>query len=428
MTKAQEKELRGQLAGTRIRVRKRNIQIPLDPQSFADAIEALFKEQFNDESSQGTLEKDLAELANVMGDSSSLEFDRYGNTFFELIFTGGRMGTGTSGEPQLSRYLLKEETNHAATLPWVTFMQASIRRRPFLVKNLEEVIEQVVKQLTFFSEEDQKKVAIGAAQVFQMNLGPLPVPMFRALQDDSKVESGVSLRFSTEFFKAFLAIGSMEELVTLLKRAKMEESVTDFFPVNNRTEGHFTKHFTEAGLEQMVEHSRKTFADAKLKEVAKEIKLALGDGQSVAEVAEAINVVTTDLQLPGDRLVGVIWSSVMENGDWSAKNQQQSHLNALKHVQSWARLLEQYATSAKLELALLNAIQVFCYEDAKVMKLFPQIVKVLYDMDVLDEDTIMFWYRKGSSPKGRGIFVADMEPLVKWLQEAEEDDDDSDSD
>ena len=118
----------------------------------------------------------------------------------------------------------------------------------------------------------------------------------------------------------------------------------------------------------------------------------------------------------------------MENGDWSAKNQQQSHLNALKHVQSWARLLEQYATSAKLELALLNAIQVFCYEDAKVMKLFPQIVKVLYDMDVLDEDTIMFWYRKGSSPKGRGIFVADMEPLVKWLQEAEEDDDDSDSD
>ena len=427
MTKAQEKELRGQLAGTRIRVRKRNIQIPLDPQSFADSIETLFNDGLN-ENTQGSLEKDLAELANVMGDSSSLEFDRYGNTFFELIFTGGRMGTGTSGEPQLARFLLQEEATHEATLPWVTFMQACIRRRPFLVRNLEEVLEQVVKQLTFFPEEDQKKVAIAAAQIFQMALGPLPVPMFRALQDDSKVESGVSLRFSTEFFKAFLAIGTMEELVTLLRRAKMEESVTDFFPINRRSEEHFTQHFTEAGIPQMVEHSRKTFADAKLKEVAKEIKMALGDGNGVTEMAEAINTVTTGLSVPEDRLVGVIWNSVMDNGDWSTKNQQQSHLNALKHVQTWAPLLEQYATSAKLELALLNAIQVFCYEDAKVLKLFPQIVKVLYDMDVLDEDTIMFWYRKGSSQKGRHVFVADMEPLIKWLQEAEEDEEDSDSD
>lgn len=42
-----------------------------------------------------------------------------------------------------------------------------------------------------------------------------------------------------------------------------------------------------------------------------------------------------------------------------------------------------------------------CYEDAKLMKLFPEIVKSLYDQDVLAEDTILHWFRKGTNPKGR---------------------------
>jgi hypothetical protein len=42
-----------------------------------------------------------------------------------------------------------------------------------------------------------------------------------------------------------------------------------------------------------------------------------------------------------------------------------------------------------------------CYEDAKLMKLFPEIVRSLYDQDVLAEDTILHWFRKGTNPKGR---------------------------
>lgn len=32
-----------------------------------------------------------------------------------------------------------------------------------------------------------------------------------------------------------------------------------------------------------------------------------------------------------------------------------------------------------------------CYEDSRLLKLFPDIVKILYDGDVLGEDTIRYW-------------------------------------
>jgi hypothetical protein len=35
--------------------------------------------------------------------------------------------------------------------------------------------------------------------------------------------------------------------------------------------------------------------------------------------------------------------------------------------------------------------QVTCYEDSRLLKLFADVVKILYDADVLGEDTIRFW-------------------------------------
>ena len=40
------------------------------------------------------------------------------------------------------------------------------------------------------------------------------------------------------------------------------------------------------------------------------------------------------------------------------------------------------------------------------MKLFPEIVRSLYDENVLAEDTIHLWFHKGANPKGRYIQIA----------------------
>jgi len=44
----------------------------------------------------------------------------------------------------------------------------------------------------------------------------------------------------------------------------------------------------------------------------------------------------------------------------------------------------------------------------------------------LGEDAILFWYKKGSHPKGRNVFLHDVEPFIKWLEEAEEEGEEED--
>lgn len=58
-------------------------------------------------------------------------------------------------------------------------------------------------------------------------------------------------------------------------------------------------------------------------------------------------------------------------------------------------------------MELMYKVQMQCYEDAKLMKVFPEVVRSLYELDVLAEDTILHWYRKGSNPKGRYLFLID---------------------
>jgi len=44
----------------------------------------------------------------------------------------------------------------------------------------------------------------------------------------------------------------------------------------------------------------------------------------------------------------------------------------------------------------------------------------LYDDDIVEEDHIREWYEKSKSPKAKEV----MTPLVKWLEDAEEESED----
>lgn len=45
-------------------------------------------------------------------------------------------------------------------------------------------------------------------------------------------------------------------------------------------------------------------------------------------------------------------------------------------MQRYAPILEPFCTTAKTQIALINVVQVYCYEDTRVMKTFPNILKV----------------------------------------------------
>ena len=45
--------------------------------------------------------------------------------------------------------------------------------------------------------------------------------------------------------------------------------------------------------------------------------------------------------------------------------------------------------------------------------------------DVVSEDTILRWYKELHSSKGKTVFLAQMKSFVEWLEQAEEETDES---
>ena len=106
--------------------------------------------------------------------------------------------------------------------------------------------------------------------------------------------------------------------------------------------------------------------------------------------------------------------------------------------QKFAPILEPFCSGPKSQVALINIVQVYCYEDSRVMKAFPQILKVgrriracvngadrdilqvLYNKDCISDQAIIYWFQKGSKPQGRQHFLKATEPLVKVRRCVEE--------
>ncbi|CAM8928845.1 unnamed protein product [Rhodiola kirilowii] len=400
------------LGGTRIKTRKRNIAAPLDPSAFADAVVQIYLDNAGD-----------LELIAKSIESTDLNFSRYGDTFFEVIFTGGRTQPGTTKPDEGERHpysIIDCAPQRDAILPSVIYIQKILRRKPFLIKNLENVMQKFLQSLEMFEENERKKLAIFTALSFSQKLSGLPPEtVFQPLLKDNLVAKGIVLSFVTDFFRDYLVDNSVDDLIAILKRGKIEDLLL-FFPTAKRSPEGFTEHFTKEGLVPLVEYNEKKIFEVKVKEMKSALTTQIQEETDVAEVIENVKQRVKDTKLPDVEVVRIVWDVLMDAVQWSGKNQQQNANAALRQVKTWAELLNTFCTNAKLELELIYKVQIQCYEDAKLMKLFPEIIRSLYDQDVLAEDTILHWFRKGTNPKGRQTFVKALEPFVNWLEEAEE--------
>ncbi|KAI3439395.1 uncharacterized protein J3R85_004813 [Psidium guajava] len=401
------------LGGTRIRTRKRNIAAPLDPAAFADAVVQIYLDNAGD----------LDLLAKSV-EASDLDFARYGDTFFEVVFTGGRTQPGTTKPDEGERHpysILDCESKHEAILPSVIYIQKILRRRPYLIKNLEHVMQKLLQSMEFLEEDERKKLAIFTALAFSQKLSGLPPEtVLRPLLKDNLVAKGLVLSFVTDFFKEYLVDNSLDDLIAILKRGKVEDDLLQFFPSAKRSAEGFSEHFTKEGLIPLVEYNEKKLFDGRLKEMKSALTAQIEEETDISEVIDTVKQRLKDAKLPDIEVVRLLWDVIMDAVQWSGKNQQQNANAALRQVKTWAGLLNTFCTSGKLELELMYKVQMQCYEDTKLMKLFPEIVRSLYDLDVLAEDTILHWFSKGTNPKGRQIFMKALEPFVNWLEEAEE--------
>lgn len=64
-------------------------------------------------------------------------------------------------------------------------------------------------------------------------------------------------------------------------------------------------------------------------------------------------------------------------------------------------------------MSLINAVQVYCYADTRLLKTFPHILKVLYNKDCVSDQAIIYWHQKGAKPNGKQHFLKMTEAMVK---------------
>lgn len=113
-----------------------------------------------------------------------------------------------------------------------------------------------------------------------------------------------------------------------------------------------------------------------------------------AQIISAIKARQEANPIPDTELIQCIWQGLMASVDWSARPDQIEGL-ALREVgvssrifsliwtthplsrrQKYAPILEPFCDGPKTEVALINVVQVYCYEDTRIIKAFPQILKV----------------------------------------------------
>ncbi|XP_026332435.1 eukaryotic translation initiation factor 5 isoform X2 [Hyposmocoma kahamanoa] len=95
-----------------------------------------------------------------------------------------------------------------------------------------------------------------------------------------------------------------------------------------------------------------------------------------------------------------------------------------------ALLLRFTRGDARAQRAALHALTALCAHHAQLLPKVPAILKLLYDMDIVEEKAIMEWASKPSKKYASKEVTAEVrkraQPFLDWLQEAEEDSSDAD--
>ncbi|TYH34433.1 hypothetical protein ES332_D13G127800v1 [Gossypium tomentosum] len=126
---------------------------------------------------------------------------------------------------------------------------------------------------------------------------------------------------------------------------------------------------------------------------------------------------------------GAIFYSMMKLAVESPHNSaSELHRNAADIVTTWQKLLKSFLHDIDEEIEVILKFEEMCLESAKEFAaLFPQILHLLYDKEILHEDAILRWAdEKEGADESDKVFLKRSEKFIQWLREAEEEEEEED--
>lgn len=407
------------LTGVRNRSRKRDVKKKLEPEVFAEEVIRLIDEDDED------LEKAFANIQQGVNDSSSvIDFETYGETFWEVFIAGGIVAPGgevSRDDDKFNVYCVLEmdlervpELNKLAN--------GVLQRHRFMRPILEDVLCKVCMFVNKYNDEAQLKLARFMAN-FIIEMQAEASMITKLQQEKSLVDSGEALRFSTIFIREFLSKSSAEKLSRALKAGKADRILT-LLPSTKRTPLNLFKHFEDAGLSAYAKYLQNQTHDRRMEDMSEKVEELLNDIVSMDETGDDIKFHQTQQGLPDKDGITCVMGKLHEAAELSGKNLAKEYM---KYIVQYAELLAKFTKTRVAELQLMKVMLEYIMEDPDLEKAFMPTCQALYEHDasVLGEEAIVEWFEttKKTGDDEYTVYLNYMEPFVEWLQDAEEDSD-----
>lgn len=417
-TKAEKPTLQGQ----RIKTRKRDEKAKYDPVGFRDAI------------LQGLLDagSDLEAVNKYLDQAGSkLNYRTYGETLFDILIAGGILTPGggisedgvDNGPVRTEMCVFGAPDDSYETLKgYATVFTRLMRRYKYLEKMFYEEMKKVLVYLKGFGDGDRMRLARCVAMWTSDSL--LDPKVLATLLQDHLIKDGLAADFICEVLLTAKNLKDISVVRSILRKAGLDSRLMEFLQANKRTDENFKNLFKEKGLEEILGIYKNLEKETNLKELQVYLSQQVKDGTPVKDIVVGAADISKKNNIQEPQIVSVIWSTVMASVEWNKKEELVAD-QALRHLRVYAPLFSANTRSDRAELNLLMRIQEYCWENMNFMKSFHKIVILFYKSEVLSEEVILKWYKEGHNSKGKSIFLDQIRKFVEWLQNAEEESEES---
>lgn len=422
-------EARPTLQGQRIKTRKRDEKERTDPQAFRDSIIAAFSDILNQKSSPNSevtevsaeiqtvnngshkanpLSKShLDQLSKFLDEKGSskdpfYDYKVYGEHLLDILLAGGLLGKlmmrcGVADISNLffaapgGTIITDQDTSKIFKTDLCIFACPAddvdlirdfaqvfiklVRRYKYLERPLEEEFKKVIRFLKGFAPDERNKLARVVG--FLLATGQLNPAVVGSALNDSIIKDGIAGEFLVTVLQTWLKEKDPSTVWTGIRKAGVDQKIMDFFPANKRTAENLEVTFVSAGMGPLLEFQKAGLGDRAKRELQGHVSELVKESAPVKEIVSRVEDFVSRNKMSESEVVVLLWNTLMNSIEWNKKEELVAE-QALKHLKGYTTLLGTFTTTVKSELALMNRVQEYSYENMSFLKVFYKIIQLFY--------------------------------------------------